>query len=95
MTEKAAQAKRLFDKAQWEHAVVALEAVALGAHGDDEGNREARTRQRKQVALSEQRLAALVRNLDKHGFVSPQPASSRQWEGGVILRPVRPGGRCQ
>jgi hypothetical protein len=40
MTEQAAQAKRLFDKAQWEHAVVALEAVALGAHGDDEGNRQ-------------------------------------------------------
>lgn len=40
MTEQAAQAKRLFDKAQWDHAVVALEAVALGAHGDDEGNRQ-------------------------------------------------------
>ncbi len=40
MTEEAAQAKRLFDKALWPEALVALEAVAKGAHGDDEGNRQ-------------------------------------------------------
>jgi hypothetical protein len=40
MTEQAAQAKRLFDKAQWSDAVDALEAVANGASGDDEGNRQ-------------------------------------------------------
>lgn len=40
MTEQAAQAKRMYDAARWEHALVALEAVALGAHGDDGGNRQ-------------------------------------------------------
>jgi hypothetical protein len=40
MTEQAAQAKRLFDKAQWPEALDALEAVANGASGDDESNRQ-------------------------------------------------------
>jgi hypothetical protein len=53
MTEQAAQAKRLFDKAQWEQAAVELEPFALGAHGDDEGNRQ----------LAEYHLAVVHYNL--------------------------------
>ncbi|MCC6524871.1 MAG: hypothetical protein IT373_19605 [Polyangiaceae bacterium] len=40
MTEAAAQAKRLFDGERWPEAGAALEAVARGDHGDDEGNRQ-------------------------------------------------------
>jgi hypothetical protein len=40
MTEGAAHAKRLFDKAMWPEAAVALERVATGEYGDDEGNRQ-------------------------------------------------------
>jgi tetratricopeptide (TPR) repeat protein len=40
MTEEAAQAKRLFDKAQWEDAALALKRVTSGETGDDEGNKQ-------------------------------------------------------
>ncbi len=40
MTEEAAQAKRLFDKAQWEDAALALKRVTSGETGDDDGNKQ-------------------------------------------------------
>jgi len=40
MSERAAQAKRLFDGEKWSEALGALRAVATGATGDDLGNRE-------------------------------------------------------
>ena len=40
MTDAAAQAKRLYDAEKWAAAYQALSAVATGATGDDEGNRE-------------------------------------------------------
>ncbi len=40
MTERAADAKRLFDKERWNDAVVQLEATARGRFHDDQGNRE-------------------------------------------------------
>lgn len=40
MTEEAAQAKRLFDGEHWDKAVLALERVANGDTGDDEGNKQ-------------------------------------------------------
>jgi hypothetical protein len=40
MTEQSAQAKRLFDGEHWAEAAVALEAIANGQSGDDEGNKQ-------------------------------------------------------
>lgn len=40
MTERAANAKRLFDSERWNDAVRAFESVVDGTTGDDEGNRQ-------------------------------------------------------
>ena len=40
MTEQAAQAKRLFDGEKWSDAALALNRVAKGETGDDEGNKQ-------------------------------------------------------
>lgn len=55
---------------------------------------EAYARHREDIALAQQRLRALVGDIGQHGR-APQPASTRQWEGGVATRPVNPGGRYQ
>lgn len=40
MTEQAAQAKRLYDSEKWWEAALALDRVAKGETGDDEGNKQ-------------------------------------------------------
>lgn len=40
MTEKAAQAKRLYDQERWQEARAALLAIVRGETQDDEGNRQ-------------------------------------------------------
>ena len=40
MTEQAAQAKRLFDGEKWKDALIALQRVATGETGDDDGNKQ-------------------------------------------------------
>ena len=40
MTEESAQAKRLFDSEKWDDAAAAMQRVANGDTGDDEGNKQ-------------------------------------------------------
>lgn len=65
--------------------------------GDGERDRKTCASERKSVSLAQQDLLPFVREREIHGCDTPlsQPASSRQWEGGVDFSEVNPAGRYQ